>query len=376
MVPPRLLREWNAKLSSTLRSTFAKILESPIDNKLWLQYILPHSRGGLGLSDPLFLAAGSFISSCFSALKFWKEAGNNEIAIPGCYQALSDLGLYMGSTSEACLALAHSQDFAGYASLQPSVLVQHWWTHSMTAKAFRESRSSDTPREQLRLKLLTSDHGGEWLLLNPCRRLGTLVSSAEFRLLLRFRLGITLSASPRLCGCCHKLLSAPEELKGDHAICCIKAGYVRRHYVMCDHLKYLLTVAGLRWEAEIYVNAQRSLRADLVVHSFVDGKPLALDVQVVHGLSSRLGEEAVAKGENDKKAKYSAACSMIDMNFSPVVWDTLGGLGPDSLKFMQKLITAAAAGSSQPIDTANYLWQRTALALARAVARQLSLSMS
>jgi len=111
---------------------------------------------------------------------------------------------------------------------------------------------------------------------------------------------------------------------------------------MCDHLKYLLTVAGLRWEAEIYVNAQRSLRADLVVHSFVDGKPLALDVQVVHGLSSRLGEEAVAKGENDKKAKYSAACSMIDMNFSPVVWDTLGGLGSDSLKFMQKLITAAA----------------------------------
>ena len=129
----------------------------------------------------------------------------------------------MGSTSEACLALAHSQDFAGYASLQPSVLVQHWWTHSMTAKAFRESRSSDTPREQLRLKLLTSDHGGEWLLLNPC---GTLVSSAEFRLLLRFRLGITLRASPRLCGYCHKLLSAPEELKGDHAICCIKAGYI------------------------------------------------------------------------------------------------------------------------------------------------------
>ena len=151
---------------------------------------------------------------------------------------------------------------------------------------------------------------------------------------------------------------------------------VHRHYVMCDHLKYLLTVAGLRWEAEIYVNAQRSLRADLVVHSFVDGKPLALDVQVVHGLSSRLGEEAVAKGENDKKAKYSAACSMIDMNFSPVVWDTLGGLGPDSLKFMQKLIAAAAADSSQPIDTANYLWQRTALTLARAVARQLSLSMS
>ena len=95
------------------------------------------------------------------------------------------------------------------------------------------------------------------------------------------------------------------------------------------------------------------MRADLDVHSFVDGKPLALDVQVAHGFSSRLDEEALAKGENDKKAKYSAACSMIDMNFSHVVWDTLGGLGPDS---------AAAADSSQPIDTANY--------------RQLSLSMS
>ena len=84
------------------------------------------------------------------------------------------------------------------------------------------------------------------------------------------------------------------------------------------------------------------------------------------GYFSPLGGEAVAKGENDKKAKYSAACSMIDMNFSPVVWDTLGGLGPDSIKFMQKLITAAAADSSQPIYTANYIWQRTALALARA----------
>ena len=69
---------------------------------------------------------------------------------------------------------------------------------------------------------------------------------------------------------------------GDHALCCVKAGYVRRHYLICDEIRYVLSSAGLRNSSEVYVDQHRSLRVDLVVNNFEDGNSLCLDVQISH----------------------------------------------------------------------------------------------
>ena len=227
----------------------------------------------------------------------------------------------------------------------------------------------------LRSKLLYNDHGSDWLHIIPSRQLGTLLSSSELRLLLRFRLGIPLCSASRLCNCCDKQLTTVEELAGDHSICCVKAGYVKRHYLMCNEIQYLLSTSGLIARPEQYVDHQHSLRVDLAVQAFDAEGPLALDVQVLYALSHRLGDCAVADAERKKIEKYRGACALINMSFHPIVMDTLGNFGPVSLKMVQKIISKAAERSDSPPEAGLYYWQRLSLALARAVARQLVLSM-
>ena len=195
--------------------------------------------------------------------------------------SLSNLGLVQGSSSEACLALAHSHDFIGYIGIQPRCLEQHYWVSAKISKLFYVAHSDDTPRESLRLKLLHSDYANDWLLVTSSRQLGTLLSNMELRYLLCFRLGLTISATTSQCNCCHKTLLSVADRSSDHTLCCVKAGYVRRHYLICDDIRYVLTYAGLRNSSEVYVDQHRSLQVDLVMDNFEDGKSLCLDVQIL-----------------------------------------------------------------------------------------------
>ena len=157
---PSFLRPWCSNLSFILRSAVAKLVGAPLSDRMWLQCFSPTSRGGLGLSDPCFIAEGAYISSCFTAFKFWSSHQNAvELDMSGCCLALADMGAYMGSTSEACLALAHNHNFGEYISLQPFVLQQHWWVGCRVAKAFRDFCVEDSARDVLRSKLLYNDHG-------------------------------------------------------------------------------------------------------------------------------------------------------------------------------------------------------------------------
>jgi len=96
--------------------------------RAWIQCIQPIKLGGLSLSYPSHIAHGAFIASSLMALKFWDE---NKLAdnfhLSPMFQSLADLGTHLGSTSEACLALAHSHDLINYITLEPQSLQQHWW---------------------------------------------------------------------------------------------------------------------------------------------------------------------------------------------------------------------------------------------------------
>ena len=91
--------------------------------------------------------------------------------------------------------------------------------------------------------------------------------------------------------------------------------------------------------------------------------PLALDVQVLHVLSHRLGECAVADAERKKIEKYRGACALIIMSFHPIVME-VGKFGPVSLKMVQKIVSKAAERSDSPPEAGLHYWQRLSLALA------------
>ena len=153
------------------------------------------------------------------------------------------------------------------------------------------------------------------------------------------------------------------------ALCCVKSGYVRCHYTICDEMRYLLTAAGLRCSSEIYVDQQRSLRIDLLVDRFYQGQSLARDVHITHALSHRLGTAALVEAEQQKSEKYERACQLLGWSFSP-------NLGPKSLKTVQRIISLAVGEDDfEHSVEAMYYWQRISLSLQRAVCRQLILSL-
>ena len=159
-------------------------------------------------------------------------------------------------------------------------------------------------------------------------------------------------------------------------LCCVKSGYVRRHYTICDEMRYLLTAAGLRCSSEIYVDQQRSLRIDLLVDRFYQGQSLALDVHITHALSHRIGTAALVEAEQQKSEKYERACQLLGWSFSPIVLDTFGNLGPKSLKTVQRIISLAVGEDDfEHSVEAMYYLQRLSLSLQRAVCRQLILSL-
>ena len=180
------------------------------------------------------------------------------------------------------------------------------------------------------------------------------------------------------CHCFHKDIISETDMAGDHALCCVKSGYVRRHYILCNQVRYLLTSAGISTTSEEYLDQRKTLRVDLVAVDFTEGASEALDISITHSLSSRFTESAVAEVESKIIffLKYANACRDLGWKFSPVVFDSFGGLGVISLKLMNRIISTAAQHSEQPIETSQYYWQRLSLALARAVARQLVLSMA
>ena len=72
------------------------------------------------------------------------------------------------------------------------------------------------------------------------------------------------------------------DLAGDHALCCVKSGYIRRHYVLCNHLRYLLTTAGISTSSEVYVDQRKTLRIDLLATAFGEGVSEALGISLLH----------------------------------------------------------------------------------------------
>ena len=79
------------------------------------------------------------------------------------------------------------------------------------------------------------------------------------------------------------------------------------------------------------------LRADLVASKSLTSPETAFDVTIVHALSNAQGTSAMAKREVEKTEKYKAACEKIGPSFSPLAFDSHGGMGLLRLRLSRRL---------------------------------------
>ena len=212
---------------------------------------------------------------------------------------------------------------------------------------------SATPRDQARLLEQTSGLGTAWMSVKPSAPLRTIISSEDYTLALKWWLGLPLFHGPeeeRTCPGCGR----PCDLFGDHLLCCARNNFSRRHNAVQEAIANLLQASGQGFttEAKIPDCPDGELRpADILLSSFQDGCPTALDLTVAHGWQSserfsvtrERWRTFLKRKEALKHSKYDAPCKAAGWGFLAMSFGTWGGMGPEGARVLHRLAKRAAS---------------------------------
>ena len=141
---------------------------------------------------------------------------------------------------------------------------------------------SSTPDTRSKALLLSSSipHAGDWLGVLPSPNLGLHLLDCEFRLCLRYWLGVQLASDTVDCPFC----SRPADIFGDHALACGgNTERISRHNALRDVIFSAAQAAALSPHREVPFLVPDSLSrpADVFLPSWHQGRPAALDVTVI-----------------------------------------------------------------------------------------------
>ena len=145
----------------------------------------------------------------------------------------------------------------------------------------------------------------------------------------------------------------------------VLAGTYARHNLLRDTLVVELRKAGFSVTTEEVIPSSRQQPSleqvrpvDILVSSFIGGKPLAIDTTVVHPLrtSVSISARGLTPGANANKAeslkcdKYSALCQQAGWLFMPFGVETTGGWGNKARRLLQVIAGAQANRSGVPVS--------------------------
>jgi len=134
-------------------------------------------------------------------------------------------------------------------------------------------------------ELQSSTHCGDWLCIPPdsCELI-SLLSPNDSQLLLSYKLGLPIKQSPT-CPACGK----SQDPFGDHALCCPLTGFSIRHSFLKRGAASLLQATGFESRLEVPLPQSNDRPADiLLLSSFAEPRPHALDLSLVHPLQPSL----------------------------------------------------------------------------------------
>jgi hypothetical protein len=191
---------------------------------------------------------------------------------------------------------------------------------------------------------------------------GILLTNAQLHYALRVRLGHSL-CSPHDSTCIQ--CGRPVTNLDDHAMHCMKGGERGRcHDAMVSGISTLLSDIGFQVQTERMLFGSQE-RLDIVTS--IGGTKYALDVTVVSPLLGSTVKPAVVRAAEAKRAKYSAKCAAIRVQFIPAAFDMWGGKCKEFVDFLTMALRAAsriAPHLSHPMIAAH---TRVAVAHHRAV---------
>ena len=232
--------------------------------------------------------------------------------------------------------------------------------------------NSGVQRDIARLASVSLPHSGDWLNVMPSPALGLHLTSAEFAISVRYRLGAAVYTTAGECPACHQ----HSDKDGDHAISCGSKGErIARHNHLRDHLYHTAVCSALSptREDRAIIPGSDSRPADVLIPNWSGGKDTALDVTVVNPLQTALvNRAATTPGHaltvrfNEKMTKHGEGCRQAGMVFIPMVVETLGGWHESAILQIKKLGAALARHTGEEeSEKIRHLYQRLAILLVK-----------
>ena len=159
---------------------------------------------------------------------------------------------------------------------------QRWWAEHVAKEQRSRVCQLGSARDTVRLWWQEGPISNGWMSLLPNRAVRTDISDVDYRLLLRWWLGLPLlPLGVTLLGC--PACGHPVDPFGDHFMCCGKNGNTCRHNALRDALFYVLVQASIPVGKEIRSGNGR-VPADILLVTWVRGRDVAVDLTISHPL--------------------------------------------------------------------------------------------
>jgi hypothetical protein len=225
---------------------------------------------------------------------------------------------------------------------------QKWWNDIRQAEDVRRWSSQVDLRRRKLLELGAARHATDIAALFPQAEGAPEFSSRSWVLQARFRLGLPLlpgavNTALRCPGCSH-----PQDIYGDHALCCPSLGIYARHNGVRAEVSALCTEVGLTVQHNVHLPGSTDVPADLFIQG-MDGSPaVAVDFSCAHALHPSSVLANVCPGHHAKlveqlKCRRYLSCQRAGWHFVPFVLEVIGSWGGESNWLMQRVITLWAS---------------------------------
>ena len=251
------------KFDSVQRATFEGILGVLLSDISWDQACLPINKTGVGIRRSADQVQAAYVGSVFhSSVLVEKLTGHNPTEDISFVKAVEEL-------SEIATTYPYQRKIQ----------------EELDNSAFDNLLGKQSAiREKARLQSLSLPQSGAWLSAAPIPALGLHLSSNEFRVALKYRLGVKLYENERKCPF---RKSGTMDVMDDHAVSCHGRGdMISRHDRIQD--KIISTCSGALLspisEQKSSLPYYNSRPGDIFLPVWNNGLPAALDVTVTSPL--------------------------------------------------------------------------------------------
>ena len=317
-----------------------------LDESQWLQTGLPVKLGGLGIPSVANTSSGAFLSSCFRAAGLVSQLCGEPLKHQFQDAAIDHWRLLGGKTVPS-----HPEKQRAW--MLPLQKLHH---EELSSRLDNVGRS--------RLNGCSSPGSGDWINALPSSKLGLRLNDNQLRIGIAMRLGSPVSY-PHKCVC-----GVEADGFGHHKLCCRRSsGRHARHSALNHIIQRAMTAATVPSTLEpVGLSRNDGKRPDgLTLTPWARGRCLVWDATCTHrlaptytALAALPGATVAGLAEKRKWAKYEAMAETHIVQ--PLAFETIGGIGPSTWKFIQQLGALLSSRLKDPNQT-TYLRQRLGVAI-------------